>query len=135
MEDVRSPFVINAFYKAGNDEADWRFERGALPVTDMTPVFGDFLFEDITCRDVSYGAGFFLGLPESMLQKVTLRNVTVSYRSDAQAGEMAMTAWRENFLRAGFVCENLRTLQLEHVVFENEPDKKFILRNVLEVIE
>ncbi len=135
MEDVRSPFVINAFYKAGNDEADWRFERGALPVTDLTPVFGDFLFEDITCRDVSYGAGFFLGLPESMLQKVTLRNVTVSYRSDAQAGEMAMTAWRENFLRAGFVCENLKTLQLEHVVFENEPDKKFILRNVLEVIE
>lgn len=135
MEDVKSPFVINAFYKAGNDELDERFLREAQPVTDLTPVFLEFTFEDITCENVSYGVGFFLGLPESMLKKVTLKNVSVSYKPDAEAGEMAMTAWKETFRHAGFICENLEELNLEHVVFQDAPSEKYILRNVHQVKE
>lgn len=135
MEDVKSPFVINAFYKAGNDETDERFIREAQPVTDLTPVFRAFTFEDITCENVSYGVGFFLGLPESRLKKVTLKNVTVSYKPEAEAGEMAMTAWKEEFRHVGFVCENLEELDLENVAFQKEPDQKFILRNVDRICE
>lgn len=135
MEDVKSPFVINAFYKAGTDSIDERFEREPRPVTELTPVFLDFTFEDIICADVSYGVGFFLGLPESMLKKVTLRNISISYKPDAKAGEMAMTAWKEEFWHAGFVCENLEELALEQVVFSEEPEQKFILRNVTRVKE
>lgn len=135
MEDVKSPFVINAFYKAGTDSIDERFERAPRPVTELTPVFLDFAFEDIVCTDVSYGVGFFLGLPESMLKKVALRNISISYKTDAEAGEMAMTAWKEEFRQVGFVCENLEELSLEHVVFLEEPVQKFILRNVTKVKE
>lgn len=135
MEDVKSPFVINAFYKAGTDSIDERFNREPRLVTELTPVFLDFTFEDIVCADVSYGVGFFLGLPESILKKVALRNISISYKSDAEAGEMAMTAWKEEFRHAGFVCENLEELALEHVVFLEEPEQKFILRNVTRVKE
>lgn len=135
MEDVKSPFVINAFYKAGNDQSDERFLRQAQPVTDLTPVFREFTFRDISCENVSYGAGFFLGLPESMLKKVTLKNVSVSYNPEAAAGEMAMTAWKEEFRHVGFVCENLEELVLENVTFREEPEQKFILRNVGRVVE
>lgn len=135
MEEVKSPFVINAFYKAGTDAVDERFVREVQPVTELTPVFLDFAFEDIVCEKVSFGVGFFLGLPESMLKKVTLKNIKISYKPDAVAGEMAMTAWKEEFCRAGFVCENLEELVLENVEFTEEPDRKFILCNVTRIQE
>ena len=133
MDDVKSPFVINAFYKAGNDDYDCRFVREYQEATELTPVFREFTFEDIVCNQVSYGAGFFLGLPESPLEKVTLKNVTISYKPCALSGEMAMTAWKEEFRQVGFVCENVTALELEQVLFKEEPSRKFILRNVTEV--
>lgn len=135
MEGVKAPFVINAFYKAGTDAVDWRFAREECPVTELTPKFREFMFEDIRCENVSYGVGFFLGLPESMLKKVTLRNICISYQKEAKAGEMAMTVWKEEFRHAGFVCENLEELVLENVVFEEEPEQKFLLRNVKRVVD
>ncbi len=135
MDDVKSPFVINAFYKAGNDEYDDRFLREYQEPTDLTPVFKEFTFEDIICENVSYGVGFFLGLPESMLEKVALKNISVSYKPGASSGEMAMTAWKEEFLHAGFVCENVRLLELEQIHFMSEPCRKFIMTNVAEVRE
>lgn len=135
MEGVLSPFVINAFYKAGNDDIDWRFERTALPVTELTPRFLDFTFEAVVCKNVAYGVGFFLGLPESPLHRVTLRDVSVSFDPDASPGEMAMTAWQERFCRVGFVSENLEELVLERVHFSEEPEQTCILRNVGNVKE
>lgn len=135
MEEVRAPFVINAFYKAGNDAYDSRFDREYQKATELTPVFKEFTFRDIVCENVWYGVGFFLGLPESMLEKVTLQNITVSYQPDATPGEMAMTAWKEQFLHAGFVCENVKLLELDRVYFQNAPSQKYILSNVEEVRE
>lgn len=135
MTDVKSPFVINAFYKAGNDEADARFIRDYQEISELTPVFKEFTFEDITCENVSYGVGFFLGLPESPLEKVTLKNIDISYKAGAKAGEMAMTAWKEAFYHVGFVCENLKVLDLKNINFKTRPEKNFILRNVGSVEE
>ncbi|MCM1543410.1 MAG: glycoside hydrolase family 28 protein [Blautia sp.] len=135
MEDVKSPFVINAFYKAGNDAYDERFLREYQEPTGLTPAFQGFTFENIICEKVSYGVGFFLGLPESMLEKVALRNISVSYKPNASPGQMAMTAWKEEFLHAGFVCENVKLLELEQVHFADEPGRKYILNNVTEVHE
>ncbi len=135
MEDVKAPFVINAFYKAGNDAYDDRFVREYREATDRTPAFKEFAFEDIICENVSYGAGFFLGLPESMLEKVTLKHISVSYKPGASPGEMAMTPWKDLFLHVGFVCENVKLLELEQVHFREEPSRKFILTNVDEVKE
>ncbi len=135
MDDVKAPFVINAFYKAGNDEYDDRFERTYREPNDLTPVFKEFKFQDIICENVSYGVGFFLGLPESMLEKVTLQNITVSYKPDAAPGEMAITAWKEEFKHVGFVCENVTELELEQVQFKNPPSQKYILKNVTTLTE
>ena len=118
-----------------SDEADARFIRDYQEISELTPVFKEFTFEDITCENVSYGVGFFLGLPESPLEKVTLKNIDISYKAGAKAGEMAMTAWKEAFYHVGFVCENLKVLDLKNINFKTRPEKNFILRNVGSVEE
>ena len=47
MDSVKSPFVINAYYKAGNDILDSRFEEESHPFDKTTPVFGNFEFDNI----------------------------------------------------------------------------------------
>ncbi len=135
MKDVKSPFVINAFYKAGNDEVDERFIRTYVEPSDLTPSFTEFKFENIVCYDVSYGVGCFMGLPESMIQHITLKNIEISYKKDATAGEMAMTPFKENYFHAGFVLENVKKLTIENVHFLNEPSQKFIFKNVNQIEE
>ena len=69
------------------------------------------------------------------LEKVTLKHISVSYKPGASPGEMAMTPWKDLFLHVGFVCENVKLLELEQVHFREEPSRKFILTNVDEVKE
>lgn len=135
MDDVKSPFVINAFYKAGNDEVDDRFIRTYQEPSELTPVFKSFLFNNIKCFNISYGLGCFLGLPESPLSHVTLKNIDVTYKKDASAGEMAMTPFKEEYKNIGVVAENITRLTLDNVNFIDEPTEKFILKNVRNIEE
>ena len=133
MEDVKAPFVINAFYKAGNDIVDYRFDRNYHDKNDETPELKKFLFENIFCNDVSYGLGFFLGLPESKIEEITLRNVFVRYKRDSNPGVMAMTLEKEEFHRIGIYAENIKNIVLDSVYFDNKPSKDIIRKNVDEV--
>ena len=135
MDGVKSPFVINAFYKAGNDICDFRFDRNYMTPSDITPIFKTFTFTNIRCYNVCYGLAFFLGLPESMISGVTLKNIDVNYDYTSDEGQMAMTMWDEKFKNVGIVCENVNNLILQNVTYNNEPSVKFILRNVGNVEE
>lgn len=130
MDSVKTGFVINAFYKAGNDVDDYRFIRDYIEPSDITPTFKSFAFDNILCKNIEYGVGFFLGLPESMIEEVKLENVTVSFNYESDAGECAMTSWHEKFKNVGFVVENVKKLILKNVNYLNEPSEKYILRNV-----
>lgn len=134
MNSVKAPFVINAFYKAGNDVLDDRFDLFPHPIDDTTPSFGEFTFEHIKCSDVSYGLAFFMGLPESTIKKVTLSDVEVSYNKNAKPGVMAMTAKDEKFKNVGFVLRNIDTLELDKVSFKNDPDMMYIKDDKVKIL-
>lgn len=135
MEHVKSPFVINAFYKAGNDELDYRFDRGYLPKNEGTPEFKSFKFKNIECKDVCFGVGCFLGLPESMIESVELQNVNITFEKNTEPGEMAMCGTNERYKNIGFKCENVGSLILNNVNFIDEPSERLILTNVGNVVE
>jgi polygalacturonase len=135
MNDVKAPFVINAFYKAGNDEVDYRFDRGYREFDDETPIIKSFKFENIKCENVSYGLGYFLGLPESKIEEVVLKNVNVSYKSDAKCGPMGMTLENEKFLKVGIYAANVKCLILDNVNYLDEPLNDMMLDNVDKVVK
>ena len=134
MNDVKAPFVINSFYKAGNDVIDYRFDRGYREFDDETPILRSFCFEEIKCIDTSFGLGYFLGLPESKIENVTLKNIEVSYKADAKPGVMAMTKENEQFLKIGIYASNVKCLILDNVKYVNEPLDDMILDNVDKVV-
>lgn len=133
MEGVKSPFVINAFYKAGNDVVDYRFDYSYRKPDDTTPSLGEFLFENIKCNNVCYGVGFFQGLPESKIKKVTLKNVSVSFNKDSKAGEMAMCVVNEKYYNVGFVLNNICEFHYD-VIFINNPSELFIDKSCDKII-
>lgn len=135
MNGVSAPFVINAFYKAGNDEYDYRFDRNIKEVDDGTPFFKGFTFKNIRCLNVSYGVGFFLGLPESRINSIILENIDISYNKCASGGAMAQTHEAEEFKNIGFYCENIGVLSLKNVRFLDEPVEKYIIKNVKRIEE
>lgn len=133
MDNVLSPFVINAFYKAGNDEVDYRYIRTPLEKTELTPILGKFTFSNIKCDNVSYGLGCFLGLPESMIEEVCLNNIDVSFNKSAEPGIMAMTDKKEMYKNVGIVASNVKKISINNVNYKNSYSEEFILDNVLEI--
>lgn len=135
MNNVLSCFVINSFYKAGNDIIDYRFDRNILEKNDLTPKLNNFYFKNIKCYNVVYGVGYFLGLPESVIDNITLENINITYSTVESKGIMAMTKEKEEFSKIGFYLENIDTFILKNVNFIDKPKEKFIVKNVRRVDE
>lgn len=120
MENVKTPFVINMFYnmgpKGGHEEYVW--SKQPQEVTELTPYLGNFKFTNMTCKNVSYAAGVFLGLPEAPIRSIELENVTFTYDSFAEPGYPVMI--EHNFLlkNAGLYCLNVGKIYTKNVTFE-----------------
>lgn len=134
MNGVKTPFVVNAYYKAGNDILDQRFDLFAHEVDDTTPRFTTFEFKNIKCMDVCYGVGFFMGLPESMIECVRLQNIDITYNKESDAGVMAMTSLNESFKGVGFVLRNIKKLELDNARFIDEPLNMYIKDNNVKIL-
>lgn len=134
MDGVKSPFVINAYYKAGNDIVDSRYDKFRHEVDDTTPSFEDFTFKNIKCQNVCFGVGCFLGLPESKIRKVLLENVEITYNKESSEGVMAMTPDNEKFKGVGFVVRNVKELELKNVIFKDSPETMFVKDEFVKII-
>ncbi len=135
MNSVKTPFVINAFYKAGNDVIDSRFDEFIHKVDDTTPSFDTFKFKNIKCDNVSYGLGFFKGLPESHIKNVVLENVWVTYNKNSLEGIMAMTPNPIKYKGVGFVLSNIDKLELINVKFIDAPLTMYIKDDNVKISE
>lgn len=133
MNAVKTPFVVNAYYKAGNDIVDDRFDMEAHEVDDKTPRFTTFEFKNIKCVDVAYGVGFFMGLPESKIESVVLKNIEITFNKKAEPGVMAMTHLNERFKGVGFVLRNISNLELDNVTFIDSPETMYIKDNNVKI--
>ncbi len=73
MQDVHTAIVISEYYPKLLPEG----AVAAAPIGRLTPFFHDILIENVKATD-SASAGVIIGLPESPVKSVTLKNVTIS---------------------------------------------------------
>ncbi len=118
MNHVLTPFVINMFYFCDPDgRSDYVQTREALPVDERTPLLGEFTFENVEAKDAEYAGGFFLGLPEQPIEKLTLKNVQISFAEDAEAGQAAMAGGVDDVKKLAFFATNVKEIVLSDVKF------------------
>lgn len=119
MEQVSTCFVINMFYFCdpdGHNEIVWRKE--AIPVGEYTPRIGTLTCEDIQCTGATCAGGFFYGLPESPIEHIILRDVSISFRSDAQPDLPAMMDGIEPTRHLSLYLTNVRRITMENVTYD-----------------
>src|SRR5277367_6132480 len=88
MEDVGTPILITEYYPRIPDH------DSAQPVGRLTPLFHDISITNLTATGAKT-AGFVVGLPESPIKSVTLRNVHIT-------AEKGMTISNATVTRSAF---------------------------------
>ena len=73
MDGVKNPILITEYYPRAGTMA----EVPAMPVTRLTPMFHDITIENVTATN-SGNSGSIVGLPESPVLNLTLKNVHIS---------------------------------------------------------
>lgn len=138
MENVATPLVINMYYFCDPDgKSDYvrSREKGKYPVGDDTPYLGKFVFRDMTCTDCECMAGYFDGLVEQPIKEVTIENVHFAFKEDAKPSRPAMLDGVREYCREGLYVDNIGTLILKNVTFENVLGDEIIKKDCGNVIE
>ena len=90
MRGVKAPFVINMFYFCDPDgHGPYVQCREAMPVDEYTPKLGSLTMEDIVATDAQFAGCYFDGLPEQPIERVSMKNVTITFDPNAEAGQAA----------------------------------------------
>ncbi len=76
MENVETPIQITAYYTGGKDDPG----APAVPMDEHTPRFHDISIENLTATGALH-AGVILGLPESPVLRVSLKNVSIAAKT------------------------------------------------------
>lgn len=120
MDRVMCPFVFNMYYYCGqNGKERYVWEKVPYPVDGTTPVIRDILINNITVYGASAAAGFFYGLPESPIERVTISNTTVCMDPEAEGGQPAMMGQMEPMKGEGFYLRYVKGLTMSQVRIEN----------------
>ena len=121
MDGVLMPLVINMYYNCdpldGRSEYVW--SRKPHPIGDDTPYLGAFTFRNILCRNCECVAGFFDGLPEQPIKSVRIENASFSFREEARRLWPASQTYSRGFCREGLYFDNVESISLQNVSFEN----------------
>ncbi|MBQ7989961.1 MAG: glycoside hydrolase family 28 protein [Oscillospiraceae bacterium] len=134
MENVKTPFVANAFYFCDPDgRTDFVQDREPHPVDETTPCIKRLVFEDVECRDCHAAAAFFMGLPERYIEEIIMRRVNITFADDAKAFVPAMLCGVGEMCRAGIIAENVHRLILDDVSVKGAQGDVCITRNTDEV--
>ena len=116
MDQVKTPFVVNAFYCCDPDgRTDYVQNRNALPVDERTPLIQQLVFRNITCYHVHAAAGYFYGLAEQPICKIELKDIYVDYANQAKPFMPAMLCGEQEMCRQGFIFRNINSVCLKQV--------------------
>ncbi len=134
MEQVLSPIVANCMYFCDPDgHSPYVQSREKQPVDERTPRIGHLSFENVEATGCGACAGYFLGLPEKPIEKITLRHVAFQYAQDAQPMAPAMAESVEECLQRGLIVKNVSSLVCEDVRLEGQQGEKLDQENVAQV--
>lgn len=119
MDHVMTPFTANAFYFCDPDgRTEYVQSREEYPVDDRTPAMKHFVFENIHAVNCHVAAAFFEGLPEQKIEKIEMRNCSISFAEDAKTDVPIMSNGVEPCSKRGLHATNVKELVLENVVIE-----------------
>lgn len=119
MRHVLTPFVINMFYCCDADgKSDYVQTHDALPQDDGTPHLGCLTMENVTASDAEYAGCWFSGLPEQPIDKVEMRNVSISFAENAGFGQAAMMCGAADCSKLAIWAENVREIVFHNVKLE-----------------
>lgn len=131
MRGVKAPFVINMFYFCDPDgHSDYVQDRRPLPVDEYTPRLGTLTMEDITATDAQYAGCYFDGLPEQPIERVSMRNVSITFDPQAEAGQAAMADNRPHVKKLAIYAENVRSIDLHNVQIDGYEGERLHFANV-----
>ncbi len=132
MDNVLTPLVINMYYFCDPDGFTEyvRSRDPKTPVDDGTPYLGEFTFRDIECVNCECMAGYFDGLVERPIKKVTLENVSFHFKPDAEPHTPAMLEnVRKDYCKEGLYFDNVLSVELKNVTFDGVVGDKVIKKN------
>lgn len=134
MDHVMTPFTANAFYFCDPDgRTEYVQSREAYPVDDATPVMGRFLFENIHAVNCHVAAAYFDGLPEEKIEKIEMKNCSISFAEEAQTNVPIMANGVDACSKKGIHATNVKKLILDNVVIEGHVGDDVELSGVNEV--
>ncbi len=117
MDGVMCPFVFNMYYFCGEDgKTFYVSDKAERPVDERTPRLSDVSITGVSIKNCTSCAGYFYGLPESPIDRVTLRDVKVSYSGD-KAEKPAMMFDCPEMKHAGFYMRNTKNVTVADTDF------------------
>ena len=93
--------------------------RSPYPVDETTPALRDVSISSVTARNCTACAGFFYGLSEMPVERVTMSDVLVEMTSDGKPECPAMMDDCPRMQGAGFFLRNARDVDLRGVKVVN----------------
>ena len=131
MDHVMTPFTANAFYFCDPDgRTEYVQSREKFPIDERTPAMKNFLFENIHASNCHVAAAFFEGLPEQKIEKIEMRNCSISFAEEAKADVPIMTNGVEPCTKRGLHATNVEKLILDNVVIEGVVGETLELQGV-----
>lgn len=135
MDHVMTPFTANAFYFCDPDgRTEYVQSRDVYPVSDETPEMRRFLFENIHAVNCHVAAAFFEGLPEQKIEKIEMRNCSISFADETKTDVPIMSNGVDACSKKGIHATNVRQLILDNVVIEGNVGEPIELQGVDEVV-
>lgn len=129
MEKVQTPFVINMYYFCGPDgKTEWVRSR-SLEKKGNIPYIGEVSFKDIECFDCEVMAGYFDGLTEQPIKKISMENVGFHFNINASPSYPAMLEGVQMYCRNGAYFDNVEEIVMKNVSFENVEGEEIILKS------
>ena len=116
MDQVMCPFVFNMYYfcgARGKERIVW--DKAPYPVNETTPALRDVIISGVTARKCTACAGFFYGLSEMPVERVTMRDVLVEMTDSGKPACPAMMDQCPEMQGAGFFLRNARDVDLRGV--------------------
>jgi hypothetical protein len=108
MEDVKTAILVTEYYPNRPPEG----EVAAAPVTRLTPKFHNITIENVTAKN-SGSDGYIIGLPESPVLDMTLKNVHLEGHSGFSIAYATVTL--DDFSAKAETGENLKIAPTAHV--------------------
>ena len=130
MDHVGTPFVVNCLYYCDPDgHTEYVQSLEPQPVDDRTPYVGNITFRHVNATEVCC-AGYFLGLPEQPIHKVTMEHVNITCARAAKPMQPAMADCVPKCVYKGVVASDVRKLVLRDVMITGYEGERLETRNV-----